>query len=84
MKRFIPVVLLVFLLSLTVSIVPAFADGPPRHSENHACEVAGAPPGDFVSFIAQEIGHSDDNNPGNAKNPSPPFVPFVAGCNPTS
>ena len=41
------------------------------------------PIGGFISFIAQEFGHSADNNPGNAMNDAPPFVAFIAGCNPS-
>jgi len=43
-------------------------------------------PGQFVSFVAQEVGHSKENNPGNASiQPARvAFVPFVIGCNPTS
>lgn len=41
-------------------------------------------PGDFISFVARNIGHSAENNPGNAQNDSPPFVPFIVGCNPNA
>ncbi len=40
-------------------------------------------PGQYISFVAQEVGHSGELNPGNAQNPAPPFVPFVVGCNPS-
>jgi hypothetical protein len=40
--------------------------------------------GEFVAWIAQNVGNSGANNPGNAQDPAPPFVPFVIGCNPTA
>jgi hypothetical protein len=49
-----------------------------------ACTVFGDPPGQLVSFVAQTFGHSGTHNPGNAHNPFPPFIPFVAGCNPNA
>lgn len=39
-------------------------------------------PGEFISFVATEIGIDADTNPGNSNNSSRPFVPFVEGCNP--
>lgn len=58
--------------------------GPAGADPGAGCTVFGEPPGQFVSFIAQEVGHSGTNNPGNANNPFPPFVPFVVGCNPNA
>ncbi len=40
--------------------------------------------GEFVAWIAQNVGNSGTYNPGNAQDPAPPFVPFVIGCNPTA
>lgn len=40
--------------------------------------------GEFVAWIAQNIGNSGASNPGNAQDPAPPFVPFVIDCNPTT
>jgi hypothetical protein len=40
--------------------------------------------GEFVAWIAQNVGNSGAYNPGNAQDPAPPFVPFVIGCNPTA
>lgn len=38
-------------------------------------------PGQYTSFVAQNIGLSGAINPGTAKHPSPPFV--ARQCNPT-
>jgi hypothetical protein len=40
--------------------------------------------GEFVAWIAQNVGNSGANNPGNAQDPAPPFVPFVIDCNPAA
>jgi hypothetical protein len=40
--------------------------------------------GEFVAWIAQNVGNSGAYNPGNAQDPAPPFVPFVIDCNPTA
>jgi hypothetical protein len=40
--------------------------------------------GEYVAWIAQNVGNSGAYNPGNAQDPAPPFVPFVVGCNPTA
>jgi hypothetical protein len=45
-----------------------------------SCEVS--PPGEYISWVARNIGHSGDVNPGNAHSDIPPFVPFINGCNP--
>ena len=37
-------------------------------------------PGEFISAVAQLGGHSDENNPGNPKDPLPPDVKLF--CNP--
>lgn len=52
------------------------------------CTFGGAPPGHFISFIAQNVGHSGAFNPGNDHGPVPGAAPFVpthrdADCNPT-
>lgn len=52
------------------------------------CTVGGAPPGQFISFIAQNVGHSGGFNPGNGHGPVPGTAPFVpthenSNCNPT-
>ena len=65
-------------LLLALSTTPADAAG------RGPSICAGERIGQFVSSIAQEIGHSGELNPGNAKNDSRPFVPFVVGCNPNS
>jgi hypothetical protein len=83
--------MVIFLIG--ASVPAAFAA---EHNGNSSCSGSGAPTGfpdtgedpgnvgQFASFIAQEVGHSADNNPGNAMNPAPPFVPFVLGCNPNA
>ena len=40
--------------------------------------------GEFIAWIAQNVGNSGAYNPGNAQDPALPFVPFVIGCNPTA
>ena len=52
------------------------------------CTVAGDPPGQFISFLAQNVGHSGAFNPGNGHGPVPGTAPFVpthhnSACNPT-
>ncbi len=49
------------------------------------CTFEGEPVGQTVSFIAQEVGHSGEFNPGNAHEEVAPLVPGgdFADCNPT-
>jgi hypothetical protein len=62
---------------MAASAMPAFAQGKgPSACKNRK-------PGDVISRNAQTPGFSGEFNPGNAKNSSPPFVPFLAGCNPS-
>ena len=77
MRRILAVVVMATLLVVGLA-VPAFAEvrGPSACKESQ--------PGQFISFVAQEVGHSSGLNPGNAQNEFPPFVPFVVGCNPTA
>ncbi len=58
------------------SDVPAGYDG--------AFDPAPTNVGEFVAWIAQNVGNSGVYNPGSAQDPAPPFVPFVVGCNPTA
>jgi len=71
-------VALVMAAMMAASAMPAFAQGlgPSACKEEQ--------PGQFISSIAQEEGHSAENNPGNAQNEFPPFVPFDVGCNPNA
>ena len=62
--------------SCSESGVPAGYDGEFDPAPNNV--------GEFVAWIAQNLGNSGANNPGNAQDPAPPFVPFVIGCNPTA
>ena len=80
MRRILLVLSIAALMAAMVvaSAMPAFAQG----KGPSACKEA--KPGQFISFVAQEFGHSGTGNPGNAQNPFPPFVPFDVGCNPTS
>jgi hypothetical protein len=60
------------------------AGGVASADPGNGCTVNGAPPGQYVSNVAQTVGNNGENNPGNSMNPSPPYVPFVVGCNPNS
>jgi hypothetical protein len=82
MRRILAVVLMATLFVVGLA-VPAFAEelGPSACTEQQ--------PGQFISFVAQEEGHSGELNPGNAMNEEPPFVPFVSNpfheaCNPNA
>ena len=82
MRRIRAVFTLTALLLVAVA-VPAFAEveGPSACKEQE--------PGQYVSPKAQEGAHPGENNPGNAKNEYPPFVPFVSAfgheaCNPNA
>jgi hypothetical protein len=90
-----PVLLVVAALLLAVSTAaPVLAEGGEGAS---FCGESGVPAGydgdfdpapnnvgEFVAWIAQNVGNSGANNPGNAQDPALPFVPFVIGCNPTA
>ena len=85
MRRFIVWVKVALLMTamMVASVMPAFAQG----EGPSACK--GQEPGQFISSVAQEEGHSGELNPGNAKNEDPPFVPFVSNpnheaCNPNA
>ena len=69
-------VVVIMATMLVASVMPAFAQGLGPSACKHARI------GQFISFVARNIGHSGTINPGNAHNPFPPFVPFVVGCNP--
>ena len=93
MRRTLVALVLMVIFLIGASVPTAFAG---EHNGNSFCSGSGAPTGfpdteedpgnvgQFASFIAQEFGHSADNNPGNAMNPAPPFVPFILGCNPNA
>ena len=85
MRRIIMLVTVALLMTamLVASAMPAFAQG----EGPSACQEQ--EPGQFISGVAQDPGHSSTNNPGNAMNEVPPFVPFVTfsghvACNPTA
>jgi hypothetical protein len=73
MKRIVlmATVALVMAAMMAASALPAFAEG----LGPSACQEE--EPGQYVSFVAQEVGHSGENNPGNALNEYPPFVPAI-------
>jgi len=71
-------VALVTAAMMVAMAMPAFAQG----RGPSACKEER--PGQFISFVAREFGHSAELNPGNAKNEAPPFVPFIVGCNPNA
>ncbi|MBA2343585.1 MAG: hypothetical protein H0V83_00625 [Rubrobacter sp.] len=80
MRRIIAGVSVVTVM-FAASVAPAFAAelGP------SACK--SERPGQYISHVAQEDGHSGYNNPGNAHYSEPPFVPFITNennvaCNP--
>jgi hypothetical protein len=60
------------------------AGGVASADPGNGCTVNGAPPGQFISNVAHTVGLNGEVNPGNSMNLSPPFVPFVNGCNPNS
>src|SRR6266542_1658033 len=60
----------------SASGVPAGYDGDFDPAPNNV--------GEFVAWIAQNVGNSGAYTPGNAQDPAPPFVPFVIDCNPTA
>ena len=79
MRRILAVLMMTALLLVALA-VPAFAkgEGPSACKEQQ--------PGQYISTGAQEQGHSDELNPGNAQNEYPPFVPFAQNnpCNPNA
>ena len=82
MRRFIMLVTAALLMTamMVASVVPAFAEG----QGPSACE--DQQPGQYISGVAQDPGHSGENYPGNAKNEYLPFVPFAQNdpCNPNA
>ena len=61
---------------------------PAAATPGNGCDVGGSPLGQFISFLAQNVGHSGSFNPGNDHGPIPgagPFVPTheTSDCNPT-
>ena len=84
MRRFRGSIILVAssgVLALSVS-------GPALAAPGTGCTVAGAPPGQFISFLAQNVGQSGQFNPGNGHGPVAGTAPFVpthhnSDCNPT-
>ncbi len=73
-----------FLLTAAASLVVAVASVALSGGSAAQASCKGVKPGEYISDIARNVGHSGDLNPGNAHNPTPPFVPFVLGCNPNA
>ena len=75
------------LAALALTVASGMSAGSPVHAEPAGGSLCpeftgrGSTPGLLISFTAQTYGHSGTFNPGNAKNPAPPFVASV--CNPT-
>ena len=80
MRRILTVVAVAALLMVALAVPAAFAQG----QGPSACK--DQQPGQYISGIAQGPGNSGTNNPGNAKNELPPFIPFAQfdPCNPTA
>jgi hypothetical protein len=89
-----PVLLVVAMLLALSTAAPVLAAGGGGAS---SCSESGIPAGydgdfdpaphnvgEFVAWIAQNVGNSGDYNPGNAHDPAAPFVPFVIDCNPAA
>jgi hypothetical protein len=78
LKRFILVqtVMAIMVAMMAASAMPAFAQG----KGPSACK--NGQPGDIISRKDAPRKFSGGFNPGNAKVPAPPFVSFLAGCNP--
>jgi hypothetical protein len=77
-------VALVTAAMMVAMAMPAFAQGRGPSACKEFQLAYFSAPGQFISFVAQEVGHSAELNPANAKNEAPPFVPFVVGCNPNA
>ena len=76
------------ILTASSGVIALSMTGIAAADPGQGCTVGGAPPGQFISFIAQNIGHSGGFNPGNGHGPVPGTAPFVpthenSNCNPT-
>ena len=73
-------VALVVAAMMVAMAMPAFAQG----RGPSACKEEQPAVGHYISSESRENGNSAENNPGNAQNEYPPFVPFIVGCNPNA
>ncbi len=75
--------------AILTGVLALGAPGLAAADPGQGCTFVGPPgefvPGQVISFVAQNVGHSAYNNPGRAKDPRPPFVPSppFTDCNPT-